>query len=71
MIKDDIDSVKINAIENSIYLIPFYTKQEISESLIILLKNTDPEGKSWRSRFALAESLVAFAGQLGITITKL
>ena len=65
LMKDDIDSVKINAIENSIYLISFYTRQEVNDNLLILLKNVDPETKSWRIRFALAECLVAFAIQLG------
>lgn len=66
LIKDDIDSVKINAIEASTYLSSFYTKQELIDNLIPLLRNADPENKSWRVRYVLVEALAMFCHQLGI-----
>lgn len=65
LVKDDIDAVKLKAIENSIHLLPFYTKPQISNNLLVLLKNTDPEGKSWRVRYTLAETIAAFCPKLG------
>jgi len=65
LIRDDIDSVKINALENSTYLIPFYTKQEIVDNLIPLIKNVDPERRSWRVRYALGEILTNFCNSVG------
>jgi len=65
LVKDDIDSVKINAIENSIYFLPFYSPQEVRDNLIVLLKNTDPEQRSWRVRYTIAEALASFCPNLG------
>lgn len=65
LIKDDTDSVKINALESCINLLPYYTKKEIKDNLLLLLKNLDPENKSWRVRFALAENLIHFCDKLG------
>jgi len=65
LIKDDTDSVKINALESSIHLLSYYTRKEVRENLILLLKNLDPENKSWRVRYALAENLIHFCSKIG------
>jgi len=70
LVKDDIDSVKINAIQNSSYLLPFYTTYEDRKNLILVLKNTDPEQKSWRVRYTLAEVLASFCPNIDLEIVR-
>jgi len=70
LVKDDIDSVKINAIENSIYFLPFYSSQEIRDNLIVLLKNTDPEQRSWRVRYSVAEVISSFCANLDSDVIR-
>jgi len=57
LVKDDIDSVKVNAIETTPNVMKYYTKQEFKESVIPVLKNVDPDYRSWRVRYALGETL--------------
>lgn len=64
--KDSFDSVKIKAIENSSFLLECLSKQEASEILVEMIKNSDPENKSWRVRYALAEilpNMITFVGK--------
>lgn len=70
LMKDDIDSVKIKAIESSLKLFPAFTKQEINESLLPTLKNVDPENKSWRIRYGLAEVLPTVCNYVDKEIVK-
>jgi len=70
LVKDDIDSVKINAIQNSSYLLPFYSTYEDRKNLILVLKNTDPEQRSWRVRYTLAEVLASFCPEIDLEIIR-
>lgn len=64
LIKDDIDSVKIKAIESSNFFVSNLRKDEANNAMITLLKNIDNEKKSWRVRYALAEVLPSMLGSL-------
>jgi len=66
LMKDDIDSVKIKAIESTLKLISCFSKQEIMDNLLGILKNVDIEKKSWRVRYGLAEILPTFCNYLGL-----
>lgn len=65
LMKDDIDSVKIKAIESTLKLITSFTKQEILDNLLGNLKNIDLEKRSWRVRYGLAEVLPTVCNYLG------
>ncbi len=66
--KDSFDSVKIKAIENSSGLLECLNKQEASDILVEMIKNSDPENKSWRVRYSLAEILPKMMAFVGILI---
>lgn len=65
LMKDDVDSVKIKAIESSLKLIPCFSKQEINDNILNTLKNADYEKKSWRVRYGLAEVLPTVCNYIG------
>jgi len=65
LMKDDIDSVKIKAMESTLKLIGCFSKQEIADSLLGILKNVDNDKKSWRVRYGLAEVLPSLCNYLG------
>ena len=65
LVKDTIDSVKIKAIESTIVLAQKLSKNEVAENFLQHLKNIDPQAKSWRVRYALAEILPALVKFLG------
>ena len=70
LMKDDIDSVRIKAIESAVLLSQNLSSADINEHFLPLFKNLDPERKSWRVRYALAEILPSVIEHCGSITDK-
>ena len=69
-IVDKIDIIKIKALEIAVVIVRFFKKDEIYEKFFKQIKSVDPNRKSWRIRYALAECLSGLIPYLEKDIIK-